>query len=86
MDAIWAKGQLVIAPTATVPAPKHGRGVFTRNWQAFTKLGNLTDATAVALPFGKYASGLPRSIQVMGPPGSEEAVLDLAAKLEEWAP
>jgi amidase len=83
MDAIWARGQLVITPTATVPAPKHGRGAFTRNWQAFTKLGNLTDATAVALPFGKYASGLPRSIQVMGPPGSEEAVLDLAAKLEE---
>ena len=45
-------GKLVIAPTATVPPPKHGRGIFTRNWQSFTKLGNLTDATAVALPFG----------------------------------
>ena len=86
MDAIWSKGRLVVAPTATVPAPKHGRGLFTRNWQAFTKLGNLTDATAVALPFGRYANGLPRSIQVMGPPGSEEAVLDLAAKLEDLAP
>ena len=86
MDAIWAKGRLLIAPTATVPAPKHGRALFTRNWQAFTKLGNLTDATAVALPFGRYANGLPRSIQVMGPPGSEEAVLDLAEKLEELAP
>ncbi len=86
MDAIWSKGRLVVAPTATVPAPKHGRGIFTRNWQSFTKLGNLTDATAVALPFGRYANGLPRSIQVMGPPGSEEAVLDLAAKLEEIAP
>jgi Asp-tRNA(Asn)/Glu-tRNA(Gln) amidotransferase A subunit family amidase len=86
MDAIWRQGRLVIAPTATVPAPKHGRGLFTRNWQAFTKLGNLTDATAVALPFGRYANGLPRSIQVMGPAGSEEAVLDLAAKLEAVAP
>jgi hypothetical protein len=86
MDAIWHRGQLVIAPTATVPAPKHGRGLFTRNWQAFTKLGNLTDATAVALPFGRYANRLPRSVQVMGPPGSEEAVLDLAAKLEAVAP
>jgi amidase len=86
MNAIWHAGRLVIAPTATVPAPKHGRGLFTRNWQAFTKLGNLTDATAVALPFGRYPNGLPRSLQVMGPPGSEEAVLDLAAKLEAVAP
>jgi amidase len=86
MDAIWSRGQLVVTPTATVPPPKHGHGILTRNWQSFTKLGNLTDATAVALPFGRYADGLPRSIQVMGPPGSEEAVLDLAAKLEDLAP
>ena len=86
MDAIWSQGKLVVSPTATIPPPKHGRGILTRNWQSFTKLGNLTDATAVALPFGRYASGLPRSIQVMGPPGSEEAVLDLAAKLEELSP
>jgi Asp-tRNA(Asn)/Glu-tRNA(Gln) amidotransferase A subunit family amidase len=85
-EAIWAQGRLVIAPTATVPAPKHGRGIFTPKWQAFTKLGNLSDATAVALPFGRFENGLPRSIQVLGPPGSEEAVLDLAEKLEELAP
>ena len=89
MDAIWSPGSSSpIAldgdhPTGTA---QHGRGILTRNWQSFTKLGNLTDATAVALPFGRYANGLPRSIQVMGPPGSEEAVLDLAAKLEELSP
>ena len=86
MAAIWSKGRLVISPTATVPPPKHGRALFTRNWQSFTKLGNLTDATAIALPFGRFENGLPRSLQVLGPPGSEEAVLDLAAKLEELAP
>jgi amidase len=86
MDAIWSKGKLVIAPTATIPPPKHGRAVFAWNWQAFTKLGNLTDSTACAIPFGTFASGLPRSLQVMGPPGSEEAVLDLAARLEAIAP
>jgi Asp-tRNA(Asn)/Glu-tRNA(Gln) amidotransferase A subunit family amidase len=86
MDAIWSKGQLVIAPTATIPPPKHGRALLAWNWQAFTKLGNLTDATAAAIPFGKFASGLPRSLQILGPPGSEEAVLDLAARLEAVAP
>jgi Asp-tRNA(Asn)/Glu-tRNA(Gln) amidotransferase A subunit family amidase len=86
MDAIWAKGRLVIAPTATISPPKHGRALLAWNWQAFTKLGNLTDATAVAIPFGKFATGLPRSLQILGPPGSEEAVLDLASRLEAVAP
>jgi len=86
MDAIWSKGQLVIAPTATISPPKHGRALLAWNWQAFTKLGNLTDATAAAIPFGKFANGMPRSLQIMGPPGSEEAVLDLAARLEAVAP
>jgi Asp-tRNA(Asn)/Glu-tRNA(Gln) amidotransferase A subunit family amidase len=86
MDAIWNSGRIVIAPTATISPPKHGRALFTRNWQAFTKLGNLTDATAAAIPFGRFATGLPRSIQIMGPPGSEEAVLDLAEKIEDLEP
>jgi len=28
---------------------------------------------------------LPRSLQILGPPGSEDAVLDLAARLERLA-
>ncbi len=80
--AIWDAQRLIVAPTATIPPPKHGRALFSWTWQAFTKLGNLTDSTAIAIPFGRFDSGLPRSIQIMGPPGSEEAVLDLAAKLE----
>ena len=84
--AIWDAKKLIIAPTATIPPPKHGRAIFSWTWQAFTKLGNLTDSTAMAIPFGRFASGLPRSIQIMGPPGSEEAVLDLAARIEALEP
>jgi Asp-tRNA(Asn)/Glu-tRNA(Gln) amidotransferase A subunit family amidase len=78
----WSRGQLIVAPTTTLPPPRHGRAAFTWTWQAFAKLGNATDATAIAVPFGKLAGAHARSIQVLGPPGSEEAVLDLAAKLE----
>jgi Asp-tRNA(Asn)/Glu-tRNA(Gln) amidotransferase A subunit family amidase len=53
---------------------------------SFCKLGNLTDATALALPFGSYrprgAPAMPRSLQILGPPGSEDAVLALAERLE----
>jgi Asp-tRNA(Asn)/Glu-tRNA(Gln) amidotransferase A subunit family amidase len=49
---------------------------------AFTKLGNLTDATSIAIPFGHFdGTPLPRSLQILGPPGSEQAVLDLAERL-----
>jgi Asp-tRNA(Asn)/Glu-tRNA(Gln) amidotransferase A subunit family amidase len=34
------------------------------------------------VPFGKFDDGLPRSLQIMGPPGSEDAVLALAERLE----
>src|SRR5262249_11847502 len=73
MSRAWASGQLVVAPTTTLPPPRHGRAAFSWTWQAFAKLGNATDATAIAVPFGKFANGLPRSIQVLGPPGSEDA-------------
>jgi Asp-tRNA(Asn)/Glu-tRNA(Gln) amidotransferase A subunit family amidase len=85
-QAIWNKGRLIVAPTMTLPPPHHGRAIFARNWQAFTRFGNLTDSTAIAIPFGRFPGGMPRSVQVMGPPGSEEAVLALAGKLERHAP
>ena len=85
-EAIWAKGKLIVSPTSTIPPPLHGRAIFAWTWQAFTRFGNLVDATAIAIPFGRFKSGMPRSLQIMGPPGSEEAVLTLAAKLEANAP
>ncbi|MEO8797900.1 MAG: amidase [Polyangiaceae bacterium] len=84
-NEIWARGTLLVAPTTTFPAPLHGKAATTRRLIAFAKLGNLTDSTSVAVPFGKFSNGLPRSIQVLGPPGSENAVLDLAERLEAYA-
>jgi Asp-tRNA(Asn)/Glu-tRNA(Gln) amidotransferase A subunit family amidase len=79
---VWARGRFIVAPTTTHPAPLHGQAMKKRGLLAFAKLGNLTDATTIAIPFGRFANGMPRSIQVLGPPGSEEAVLDLAERLE----
>jgi Asp-tRNA(Asn)/Glu-tRNA(Gln) amidotransferase A subunit family amidase len=79
---VWAEGRLIVAPMATAPAPKHGRAAFDYDLQAFCKLGNLVDATAASVPFGYFDDGLPRALQIMGPPGSEDAVLALAARIE----
>jgi Asp-tRNA(Asn)/Glu-tRNA(Gln) amidotransferase A subunit family amidase len=80
--SIWADGRLIVAPMATVPAPKHGRAALDYDLQAFCKLGNLADATAVAIPFGYFDDGLPRSLQILGPPGAEDAALALAERIE----
>ncbi len=82
MKAIWDGGRLVVAPTTTSLPPKHGLSTFDWTVLAFTKLGNLTDSTSISIPFGYFGeTGMPRGLQILGPPGSEQAVLDLAAKL-----
>jgi len=83
---VWERGTLIVTPTTTVPASRHGRTIFDLRLLAFAKIANLTDATALALPFGRFPNGLPRSLQILGPPGSEWSVLDLAARLERVAP
>ena len=80
---IWDAGALVVSPTVTERPPRHGRAAFAYRLMSFCKLGNLTDATGLALPTAPGpGSTLPRSVQVLGPPGSEAAVLDLGERLE----
>lgn len=85
---IWERGALLVMPTCTSRAPRHGTSAFAYRLMSFCKLGNLVDATGLALPFGSFRVGgaglppMPRSLQIMGPPGSEDAVLALAARLE----
>jgi amidase len=82
VKAIWDSGRLIVAPTTTSLPPKHGLSTFDWTVLAFTKLGNLTDSTSISIPFGFFGeTGLPRGLQILGPPGSEQSVLDLAAKV-----
>ena len=78
---VWEKG-LIVSPTTTSLPPKHGRAVLALRAPSFAMFGNLVDATAIAIPFERFAgTGLPRSLQILGPPGSEDAVLSLAERL-----
>ena len=81
VDALWDQGWLLVAPTCTYPAPRHGGSVFNFNTTACTMPGNVADATALALPFGTFPGGMPRSLQIMGPPGSEDAVIDAGERV-----
>ncbi|MEU9098682.1 amidase family protein [Streptomyces sp. NPDC048361] len=47
---------------------------------------NLSGRPALAMPFGSLPTGLPGSVQLVGRPGSEHQLLDLAAELEHLHP
>lgn len=62
------------------PAPVIGRTVRNMRVIERTVPGNLADAAALAVTFGRFAHGLPRALQLMGPPGSELELLDFAER------
>lgn len=84
VQAIWDSGSLVVSPTCTLRPPRHGRAALAVRLMSFCKLGNLVDATGLAIPFGTFpGTSLPRSLQILGPPGSEDAVLDAGERLSQ---
>ncbi|MFN6933581.1 MAG: amidase [Tsuneonella sp.] len=48
----------------------------------FTGLANVAGLPALACPAGRDDRGLPLSIQLVGPPGSEPGLIDLARRIE----
>ena len=48
-------------------------------------LANLAGAPAISLPWGVDPAGLPLGLQLIGRPGSDEAVLRMATLLEALA-
>jgi aspartyl-tRNA(Asn)/glutamyl-tRNA(Gln) amidotransferase subunit A len=81
MASLWDRGYVIVSPSSTVPAPRHGGSFRNMDVSLCTMPGNVTDATALAIPFGRFDDGLPRSIQIQGPPGSEDALLDIAERI-----
>lgn len=77
-------------PTTAVPAPAIRAGyaeggfdpLLLRALGAYTPLANVTGLPAIAVPSGTDARGRPLSIMFLGPPGSEEQLLAIAAAVE----
>jgi amidase len=77
----WDKGIVIVAPVTAHPPPRIGRANWNTELLSYTVAGNLADSTALSIPFGTFDGRLPRSIQLMGPPGSEHTLLDLADRI-----
>jgi aspartyl-tRNA(Asn)/glutamyl-tRNA(Gln) amidotransferase subunit A len=92
----WAMaGHAVLTPSAAImPWPRDkgfppivdGRPAGPRAGAIFSTVVNLAGLPAVVIPGGRGASGLPVGLQIIGPPGSETALLDLAATIEAARP
>jgi Asp-tRNA(Asn)/Glu-tRNA(Gln) amidotransferase A subunit family amidase len=85
------KYPVLVCPTAAIPAFRHGE----RQWQvegrtvqyldawSYCEWFNLLGFPAAVVPMGHSQEGLPIGVQIVGRPWEEEAVLAVAAKLEQ---
>jgi Asp-tRNA(Asn)/Glu-tRNA(Gln) amidotransferase A subunit family amidase len=85
------KFPILLCPACAIPAFKHGE----RNWtiagreveylkaMSYSQWFNLLGNPAAVVPVGKSPEGLPIGVQIVGRPWEEEAVLAVAAKIEE---
>jgi len=80
---LWSRGLVVVAPVTAFPPPRLLRSNRESHLLSCTVGGNLADATALAIPFGTFDGRLPRAVQLMGPPGSEDVLLELGQRLVE---
>ncbi|MEU2426851.1 amidase family protein [Streptomyces sp. NPDC007851] len=80
-----------LARRSPAAAPWHERGWF-RNvlagsyYSPLTPAWNLTGWPAMSVPFGTLPSGAPGAVQLVGRPGSEAVLLDVARQLETRRP
>lgn len=73
---------LILGPVFPRPAPRHFQPL-KRPWEwAYAGIYNVFGFPALALPWGKNGAGLPLSVQIAGPPGSDGLIVRLAIALE----
>jgi len=92
-----ADGGFDLLLTATVAGPPPpAAGWAGRSWRAnvgvglrsiaYTAAWNVAGLPALAVPMGIRRDGLPNSVQLVGPPGSEQLLLAVAGQLESAGP
>ncbi|MGW2900682.1 amidase family protein, partial [Streptomyces sp. NPDC001212] len=95
MEPFFAEYDVLLTPALARRSPQagpwHERG-WLRNVLADTSYSpmtppwNLTGWPAMAVPFGTLPSGAPCAVQLVGRPGSEADLLDLAEQIERLRP
>jgi aspartyl-tRNA(Asn)/glutamyl-tRNA(Gln) amidotransferase subunit A len=74
---LFADVDVLVTPTTPQTAFAHGQQA-PADQADFTAFANLSGCPALSLPMGLAADGLPAGLQLMGPPGSDLRLLELA--------
>lgn len=81
-EELFTRVDLLLLPVSTVPPPLAGDDEHLREAvMPWTALANLVGLPACSVPRGLDEAGLPRAVQVVGPPGADARVLDAARDL-----
>lgn len=78
---LWEQVDLLVLPMAACDPPLRDGPSVRGQVLPHTVLANLCGLPACSVPAGTSQAGLPRAVQVVGPPGADGRVLDLAAVL-----
>ncbi len=81
---------VILFPSHTRPAPRHGRPLLPPVQWAFTAVWNVMEVPATQVPLGLSADGLPLGVQVIGRWGCDHVTVAVAQALEKgmggWVP
>ncbi|MFF8015235.1 amidase family protein [Streptomyces sp. NPDC007929] len=95
LEPFFAEHDVLLTPALARRSPKagpwHERGWLSNvlantNYSPLTPAWNLTGWPAMSVPCGTLPSGAPCAVQLVGRPGTESRLLDLAGQLEERNP
>lgn len=90
--SFWDEFDVLLTPTSPMVATPNGWALSVdgdervhriQEMLSFTRPFNVTGQPAISLPAAPTTSGLPVGIQLVGPPGGETLILQLAWQLEE---
>ncbi|MFK4144830.1 amidase [Streptomyces sp. NPDC004065] len=95
LEPFFAEYEVLLTPALARRSPQagpwHERGwlrnvLANTSYSPMTPPWNLTGWPAMAVPFGTLPSGAPCAVQLVGRPGSEAVLLDLAEQIERLHP
>jgi amidase len=95
MEPFFAEYDVLLTPALARRSPRsvawHERGwlanvLINTSYSPLTPPWNLTGWPAMAVPFGTLPSGAPCAVQLVGLPGSEATLLEVAEQLEKLHP
>jgi len=95
MEPFFTEYDILLTPglarRSPAAAPWHERGwlrnvLVNTNYSPMTPPWNLTGWPAMSVPFGTLPGGVPCAVQLVGRPGSELELLEVAAQLEAGRP